>query len=61
LEIVIMMIKDLLLAEELDSKVMAGVRGAFSGILSWFFPDRLLFQTAARSCLPDAMGGCQVA
>ena len=41
-----MMIEDLLLTEELDSNVMAGVRGGFSGILSWFFSDRLLLKAA---------------
>jgi hypothetical protein len=41
-----MMIADPLLTEELDSKVMAGVRGGLSGILSWFFPHRLLIEAA---------------
>ena len=32
------MVKDLRLIEDLDTKAMAGVRGGFSGLLSWFFP-----------------------
>ena len=41
-----MMIEDLLLTEELDRKVMAGVRGGFSGFLSWFFSDRQSIEAA---------------
>jgi hypothetical protein len=37
-----LLVKDLSLTEELDSKVMAGVRGGFSGILAWLFPDHLI-------------------
>ena len=35
-----MMIEDLLLTEEMDSKVMARVRGGFTGLRSWFLPTK---------------------
>jgi len=48
-----LVVKDLSLTDELDRKVMARVRGGFSGILSWFLPDRLPIEAAKQKVDDD--------